>query len=350
LTALLAQIPGGVLADSVRWKRGLAAIGVVMIAVAALILAVRPTMAFVYSAEVLHGVTAGIAGSSIAAISLGLAGMRGISARVGRNLRYAAAGNAITAILMGVLGAYWDGRAIFFAAALLCTPALFGLWLIRPEEVDYIRARNASKRARSFTLHRVLDVVRNRQLLIFAACMVLFHFSNASLLPLVGQNLGAGKSDGGAMLMGVLIAGPQVVVALLAPWIGYWSEHWGRKPILLLGFGCEALRALLFATSNNPVLIGIGQLLDGITGASMLLMTTLVIADLTAGSGRFNLTLGVVGTATGLAAASSTAVMGSVVQHLGDTVGFLILAAGTVAGLAALALALSESKPPKYQD
>jgi Major Facilitator Superfamily len=39
LAAVAAQIPGGALADAVRWKRGLAACGFVLIAAAALILA-----------------------------------------------------------------------------------------------------------------------------------------------------------------------------------------------------------------------------------------------------------------------------------------------------------------------
>jgi hypothetical protein len=42
LAAVAAQIPGGALADAVRWKRGLAACGFVLIAAAALILALWP--------------------------------------------------------------------------------------------------------------------------------------------------------------------------------------------------------------------------------------------------------------------------------------------------------------------
>src|ERR1700746_964580 len=42
LAGVLSQIPGGALADAVTWKRGLAALGIVMTAVAALILALAP--------------------------------------------------------------------------------------------------------------------------------------------------------------------------------------------------------------------------------------------------------------------------------------------------------------------
>ena len=89
LAAVVAQIPGGALADAVRWKRGLAACGFVLIAAAALILALGPSFSLVFDAETLHGMSAGLVGPAIAAISLGLAGRHGMSSRIGRNYRFA---------------------------------------------------------------------------------------------------------------------------------------------------------------------------------------------------------------------------------------------------------------------
>jgi MFS family permease len=112
LAAVAAQIPGGALADAVRWKRGLAACGFVLIAAAALILALRPGVSLVFLAEILQGMSAGLVGPAIAAISLGIAGRHGMSSRVGRNYRFAGAGNAVTAAFMGALGAYVPNNAI----------------------------------------------------------------------------------------------------------------------------------------------------------------------------------------------------------------------------------------------
>jgi MFS family permease len=350
LAGLLTQIPGGALADAVRWKRGLAAAGIAAIAVSALILALRPTFPMVFAAEVLHGVTGGIVGPAVAAISLGLAGRRGMSCRVGRNYRFAAAGNAMTAAIMGALGTYVDTNAIFVAAAILCIPALIALARIRAEEIDYARARNAAKRDQSIDLQRITALARNRNLLLFAGCLVLFQFSNASMSPLVSQNLAQSKLAWSPLLVAGLIIGPQIIVASLAPWIGYWSELWGRKPLLLAGFTTEALRGLLFAFVSDPYLLILIQLLDGITGAVISVMTILIIADLTTGTGRFNLTQGVVGTLIGIAAATSTTVMGFVVERLGDATGFLTMAAITGAGLATLWKFLPETRPAEYLD
>jgi sugar phosphate permease len=62
----------------------------------------------------------------------------------------------------------------------------------------------------------------------------------------------------------------------------------------------------------------------------------LVIADLTRGTGRYNLAQGFAGTATGIGAAASTASSGFAVQFLGYTAGFLGLAAVGLVGMATL--------------
>jgi MFS family permease len=140
---LIAHLPGGAIVDWVPWKRGLAAIGILMIATSALILAFTPTFVMVFIAEILHGVTGGIVTPAIAAISLGLVGRGAMSARTGRNSAFDAAGNALTAGAMGAAGQYIAKSAIFLGAAALCIPALIALGFIRSGEIDYARARNA---------------------------------------------------------------------------------------------------------------------------------------------------------------------------------------------------------------
>ena len=56
--------------------------------------------------------------------------------RLGRNARYAAAGNAFAAGLMGVCGSYFSDRAVFFLTAAFCVPALAALAPIRGQDLD----------------------------------------------------------------------------------------------------------------------------------------------------------------------------------------------------------------------
>jgi MFS family permease len=350
IAGMASQIPGGAIADAITWKRGLAAIGILITGGSALLLGLAPNFVLVFLAQILQGLTAGIITPAIGAISLGLVGRRAIALRAGRNYRYAAAGHALTAALMGAAGTYlWNG-AIFFAAAVLCVPALIALSFIRGDEIDYSRARNAARSKDRVVPGRIVDLVKNHKLVLFTAATLLFQLADASILPVMGENLVAAKYDQAAIWMSGLIIVPQVIVALLAPWVGFHSEKRGRRPLLLIGFGLEPIRAVLLAfTSAYPLLV-IGQIISGITGAVIGVLTILVIADLTAGTGRFNLAVGVVGTMSGIAASLSTSATGFLFQAFGPRIGYLPLAVVAAAATGLIWLFVSETKPEKYED
>jgi MFS family permease len=350
ITGVLAHIPGGALVDVLPWKRALAATGIALICASALILALTPSFFLVFLAEILHGLTGGILTPAIAAISLGLVGRRAMSARAGRNYRFDAFGNALTAGAMGLAGQYFAKSAIFLGAAALCIPALLALSRIRADEIDYARSRNAGIGRQAKSFQRIFDVAKNIRLYTFAACVFLFQFADASMLPVVGQNLAQEQSGPTSLLMASLIIIPQIVVALLSPWVGHHSERWGRKPLLLIGFGLEILRALLFAYSADYSILVVAQLLGGLSAACVTVLTILIVTDLTTGTGRFNLVQGFIGTIIAVAASASTAASGFMFDALGHWQGFLILAA--VATLAAILvwIALPETRPTKYLD
>jgi MFS family permease len=350
LAGVVSQVPGGALADAVRWKRSLTAIGIAMIGLAALLLAVTTSFIVVLGALLLQGVTAGIVTPAIGAISLGLVGRRAMSVRTGRNYRFAAAGHVLTAAVMGLAGEYVPGGGIFIVAASLCVPALIALWFIRADEIDYARARNAPTGERAGEVGRLRDLAKNRPLLLFAAVLVLFQLADASLLPLITEALGTAKVTHAVLWTSALIALPQIVVAVFAPWVGVHSERKGRRPFLLVGFGVEPIRAILLAlTAAMPVLFLV-QLLNGVSGAVIGVLTVIVVADLTAGTGRFNLAQGAVGALSGLAAAASTLATGYIAQLFGATVGYVAIAVSAVGAVALLWVFLSETRPERYPE
>jgi MFS family permease len=95
-------------------------------------------------------------------------------------------------------------------------------------------------------------------------------------------------------------------------------------------------------TTSPIALVGI-QLLDGIGAGIFGVVGTLVIADLTRGTGRFNLMQGALATATGIGAASSNLMTGFVVEVGGYDTGFLVLAAIAAAALVFYGLAMPET-------
>jgi hypothetical protein len=88
--------------------------------------------------------------------------------------------------------------------------------------------------------------------------------------------------------------------------------------------------------------------LSGITGAVIGVLTVLVVTDLTAGTGRFNLAQGAVGAMSGIAASISTLATGFLFQGIGTTAGFLAITAVAAAATVLIAMFVSETKPADY--
>jgi MFS family permease len=87
---------------------------------------------------------------------------------------------------------------------------------------------------------------------------------------------------------------------------------------------------------TDPYLIVAIQALDGVSAAVLGVVLPLVVADITRGTGRFNLGLGIVGSAVGIGAAFSTTLGGYAMDHFGRTLAFSSLATIAACGLALL--------------
>lgn len=337
LIGLTSQIPGGELLDSIRSKRLAVAVGSLMIAAGAVIIAVSPGFPLVLLALALQAITGGFLGLAIAAISLGLVGHAALGERLGRNQRFASAGGLLAAGLMGLISYFLSYRAIFFAAAALTVPMLAALGRIQPSDIHYGSACGAPRHEGPGPPPRAQrrSLWKNRGLLVFAACIFLFQMANASMLPLASEKLAYAKGANSPLIISAMIIIPQLIVALMAPWAGRMAQSWGRRPLLLAGFAALPVRALVFAWSSDPWILIAAQLLDGVTGTMLGVLTALTVADVTAGTGRFNLAQGLVGTMSGLGASLSTTFSGQVTGSLGWAAGFVSVG---VVGLAAALL------------
>jgi MFS family permease len=88
-------------------------------------------------------------------------------------------------------------------------------------------------------------------------------------------------------------------------------------------------------------------MLDGIGAGIFGVVSVLVIADLTQGTGRFNVTQGAITTAQGIGAALSTLVAGMITGAAGYNAGFLTLAAIALAALLVFFYGVPETKRAK---
>jgi MFS family permease len=348
--SLIGQMPGGALVDVARSERRVAAIAVAAICVSALAYAALPIFPVVLSASVLHALASCVLGPAIAAISLGLVGHAAIGERLGRNARFASIGNGLAAAAMGACGYLLSARAVFVVTVFLLVPALWALRYITAGEIDPERAHGAAPRERRKPPIRPGELMQNRRLLIFAGCLLLFHLANAAMLPLMGSVLTMRSARWATVLIAACIVVPQIVVAALSPWIGERAQAWGRRPLLLIGFATLPLRGLLFAVVGNPELLVAVQLLDGVTAAVFAVLVPLIVADLTRGTGHFNLGQGIVGTFVGIGASISATLAGLISDRFGSPWAFAGLAVIALAGFAAVFLLMPETRPTEEEE
>ena len=345
--AMVTQVPSGVLVDHVHGKRGLTAAALVVLGLSALMLTVWPTRGVVWASQILHAATSGILTPAIAALTLALCGHDAFSARLGVNARYMSLGNAIGAGLLGVVASTLSNRAVFALTAALVVPALLALRMIRPEHYvepgnDHpsmqhprqLRERNA----------RPWHIFQLSALHIFAVCIVLFALANAAMLPLALNDLTKRTGDSGLVVSGAIVV-PQIVSALIAPWIGNAAQNYGRRPVLLAGFLVLPLRGLLLATQPDAVPLAMIQALDGISASVLGIMVPLIAADVTSRTGYLNSAIGSLGLASSIGATFSTTLGGLVADRLGVSAALLGLATVGLAATFLLWVALPETRP-----
>jgi MFS family permease len=346
VSSMASQVPAGALVDAIRNKTRVAAFSVLVFTASALMFAIYPIPLFVYLAEVLHGLSSCTLGPAIAAMSLALAGRFAMAVRLGRNARYSAVGNGVGAALMGACGQYLSERGVFYLTAALTLPALVTLLPLR----RFAMARSATQSAvAEQPKARVLQVLADRRLLIFCGCAMLFTFANAPLLMLISGTLTA-RGSNPSLLIGACIVLPQIIVALASPAVGRFADRYGRRLVLIIGFLMLPMRALVFSTTSNSALVIGVQVLDGIAGAGFGILVPLVVSDVAARSGHFNLSLGAVGFAIGIGSTLSTSAAGWVADHFGMRHAFYFLACVGFAAVLLAVFAMPETRPEAEED
>lgn len=330
VTAMVSQLPGGAVIDALQNKRAAAAAAILAITLSALLLGASPTFVPVLTAEIFHGFASCMLTPAMAAISLALVGRLDLGERLGRNARWASIGSAVAAGMMGLSGEYISVRSVFWLTAALALPALVALYLMEnTSTVESARAAPVEPR------ESLRELLKDKRLMIFAGCVVLFHMSNAAMLNLAAGEVTAHMGDNVELVIAACIIVPQVVVAMMSPWVGRSAQRWGRRPILILGFCALPVRALLFSGVSSAYLLIPVQVLDGLSAAVFGVMLPLIAADVAGGKGRYNLCIGFFGLAAGIGATISTAAAGFAADRFGNTVSFFGLA-----GIGALAVLL----------
>ncbi len=345
IAGVVAQTPVGALVDRTTAKRALVIVGAVAVAAAALAMPLLPGFYTISLLQAVSGIAGSIFNPALAAITLGIVGPRMFSRRVGRNESFRHAGTASAAAAAGGLAYFLGPVVVFWLLAAMAVISVLATLRVPNDAIDNDVARGLDKATGQ--QHRQLSgfavLLHNRTLMIFAVLVFIFHFANAAMLPLVGQQLALHNKEVGTALMSACIVAAQVVMVPVAYIVGTKADTWGRKPIFLVGFAVLTVRAFLYPLWDNSYwLVGV-QLLDGVGAGIFGALFPLVVQDVTHGTGRFNVSLGAITTAWGIGASLSNFVAGGIVVAAGYGVAFMSLGAIAAVGFVLYLNAMPET-------
>ena len=346
LVGIVVQSWVGNLVDESHRKRELTAAAAITVALGAIGIVTLPSFALQVVVQLVIGLGVTVFPAVTAAFALGMAEKDQLTGRIARNETLTHTGNVVFAIAAGALGTLLALQGIFLAAAAFAFGMAPAVYFINQKSINYEAARGGGGEESGENKRTSWrDLVRDKNILTFTACVVLFYFANAATLTLVGEMLTKGKQGrSSAWQVAVMVIVAESVMVGTAALCGKLANTWGRKRLFLLGFAVLALRNGLTVLSHNQFyLIGL-QSLDGIAMGIYGVLLTLITADLAEGTGRFNLLKGAVQSSMGLGGMLSNSLFGLIAKSLGFNASFLGLSAIAVAGGALFQFKMPETK------
>ncbi len=349
ITTVLVQTPAGALIDATYWKRTVLAISAILVSSsAALIVLTDDPPWVVYTAQVGIGIACAFIAPAIAAVTLGLVGPKRFTAQTSANQAWNHAGNVFGAAGGAALAIYWLPEGVFWLITAMSVGMLISIASIDGNAIDHKLARGGLEETGKDTGHAegILSLLSDRRLVIFAASVVLFHFANAAMLPLVSQKLALGSDTGwGFAFTSACIVAAQFFMIPMALLCGARADIWGRKVLFLAAFAILPIRGVLYTLWDNDYFLVAVQSLDGLANGIFGVIFLLVLADVTQGTGHFNVAQGALTTLIGVGASLSNLIAGWIVEFAGYSSGFLFLSGVAVIGAALFGFLMPETAP-----
>ena len=336
IAGMLATTPLGALADATRAKRAIVGVCAVLVIVASLAILFMPTVPFVAGSQIATGVVGAAIGPAIAALTLGLVGQNGLARQLGHNEAWNHGGNVVAAALSGILG-YWYGLpAVFALMTVMAAGSLVALSMIDPADIDHDTARGLEKSAETSQRSApegFLAIFRNRRLLVLAGALMMFHFGNGAMLPLLGLRVATNGSVDPAAYTAATIIIAQLTMIPMALLASRVARRRGYFIVLLAALIALPVRGLIAALWGDVYAVLPIQILDGVGAGLLGVAVPGLVAQIMRGSGRVNVALGAVMTVQGIGASLSPSIGGTIASAFGYEAAFLALGAIAVPAL-----------------
>lgn len=389
MSQFLFQTPAGYLMDYSHKKvqlLGFAAVGTTLmtLATAAFAMDNGGNIGLMIFIKFLQGAITALIPPGLNSITQGIVGTVGMTSQVANNEMMNHLGTAIIVLIGSLLAfvLYPNIGLLFVVSPIACIGVIYYLSRIRPGDIDHDAARGlvgmsqttmkhdeysppsfdkidskSEDTAASFNFglkessqdnyndneslkaNSPLQVLKDYKLIVFIIICFTFHLANGTVLPLVMQTLALGNGRTGILLSGSCVILAQAFMVLSASICGKYSAVYGRKLLFLIGIlsvpvRCAILALLLSYRDTHyyydvPVWLNViilsTQILDGVGAGFFGTMYVLVTSDISGGSGRFSLTLGLTTAAMSIGGTVSGYLGQAMAQEIGYRQAFMIL-------------------------
>lgn len=356
LTALIIQTYTGDIIDKTTYdRRNILTIAALFTACSAMtVLFVREgnhDHMLIYVTKVVEGIASSFIGPCLAALTMATFGPDQFDSIMASNTLWGHIGSSISAVLAGATAylLYPNIKDCFFVIGFSAFTAIIFVQFL--PEGDPLMGRgfhsaetkslideedsvpNAKNKARDIQAASYLSVLFEPKTLILCSTGFFFHFANANVLLVLGELMSMSDNSGGdddandgegsrtaiPLTAGaILLAQVTMSVATVAG--GTLTERgFGRKPLFLSGLLTLPIRCalIIYWKDAGSTYLLLTQILDGLGGGFFGLLHPYLVADITFGTGRFNLIMGMTSASFGLGATLSNFFGQMVVEKFG---------------------------------
>lgn len=330
ISAFLSQIPAGLIADSSRKKRTIIASACSLIILGCLIFLGSINFSSIIFAQLLMGISIALISPALGSITLGLFGRKKFPERVGKNEIWNHCGNVVSALTVGSFGYFFGTQWIFYLLIGFALGSLSFLSLIRPNEIDYLTAREADAEKKEPLSLAIL--LKRKTVIIFNISLVLYYMSNGAQMSLVGQILANKDPKHSALLIAACMIIAEIVMVATAYIMSRIVNRFNRKTFLFVAFSLLPIRAILYTLVESSSLLLLIQILDGIAAGILGVIGAVINSDIAINTGRFNFLQGVGATSIAIGESISQILAGFIAKSVGFNVSFISLALIAVIG------------------
>jgi len=331
VAGMIMTVPAGAFIDHTEKKRLVVIVTGISTVMASFLILLSQSGLVVTVSQIATAIAGAAIGPAVTGMTLGIVRQKGFNSQNGRNQAWNHAGNMVGAGLSGWLGWRFGMPAIFYLAAVFGVLAILCVLSIPERAIDHRAARGLessdrdSDDAKGGQAEGFRALLRNKPMLVLAACLACFHLGNGAMLPLYGLAVvGAGKSNPALFVAQTVVVAQAVMIvtSLLAMRIAAGRGYW---LVMLISFAALPLRGVLAGTLITHWGVWPVQALDGIGAGLQSVAVPGLVACLLSGTGRVNVGQGAVMTIQGLGASLSPAIGGWLAELLGYPAAFFIL-------------------------